>query len=353
MKTARRILITLVIVLCVWVVQMFAFPRVNGPLVWERLRAVERTNDQTVLARVASRDNKPSVRHSAVKQLTDQTTLARVAVNDLPEIRYAAVVRLTDQSTLAQIAVSDPVDWICLAAVERLTDEGLELSARTADPQDSAYLRAAAEFVHAANEIPAEHRIRILADLLPVARVYSRPGWTSLFGSLDSITIQWEQVFEAYIPYHVVHGERIDYAATFTATDQELTASWRTVFPDSISNFPSGRFREWLDVRIKPSEAYLPWIATQSIVISLTDQSLLAEIAADADDAKIRRAAVERLSDDAALARVATDAPWFPEVRRMAVQKLRDQSILASIAATDSSEDVRAAAVQRLSELAQ
>jgi hypothetical protein len=84
-----------------------AFPHLVLGIGEERLAVVEKTTDQSLLAKVAVTDKHPNVREAAVQRLRDQGLLAKIAIEDeVPAVRLAAVKTLTDQGLLAQIAIA-------------------------------------------------------------------------------------------------------------------------------------------------------------------------------------------------------------------------------------------------------
>ena len=86
-------------------------------------------------------------------------------------------------------------------------------------------------------------------------------------------------------------------------------------------------------------------------VKKLTDQAVLAKIAVKDREPYVRRAAVQNLTDQAALAKVAVeDKEW--RIRDSAVEKLTDQALLAKIAVEATEASVRPAAVRNLTDQA-
>jgi hypothetical protein len=83
----------------------------------------------------------------------------------------------------------------------------------------------------------------------------------------------------------------------------------------------------------------------------LTDQAVLAKVAIGDKDEYVRRAAVERLTDQAVLAKVAIEDK-DENVRETAVRKITDQALLTRVAIGDKDEYVRRAAVERLTDQA-
>jgi len=83
-----------------------------------------------------------------------------------------------------------------------------------------------------------------------------------------------------------------------------------------------------------------------------TDQGKLAEIALSADnDDKVRLAAVEKLTDQVALAKLAVDEK-NESTRHAAVRKLSDQTLLAKCATEDTNEEIRRTAVEKTQRVA-
>ena len=86
-------------------------------------------------------------------------------------------------------------------------------------------------------------------------------------------------------------------------------------------------------------------------IAKLTDQAVLAEIAKTGSESLVRKVAVRKLTAQALLAEIAkTDSE--SDVRKEAVEKLTDQAVLAKIAKTDSESDVRREAVKNLTDQA-
>lgn len=88
--------------------------------------------------------------------------------------------------------------------------------------------------------------------------------------------------------------------------------------------------------------------ALEAAVSQLTDQALLAKIAAGNDDLDARLTAVKKMTDQAALAEIAVSSK-FPVVCDAAIRRVTDQTLLANIAAGDENY-VRAYAIKSLTE---
>lgn len=91
--------------------------------------------------------------------------------------------------------------------------------------------------------------------------------------------------------------------------------------------------------------------ARRTAVEKLTDQVLLAGIAKTGNSSLVREAAVRKLSDQAVLGDIAKNNRRY-RARRAAVTKLSDKLLLADIAKSDSAWKVREAAVKKLTDCA-
>jgi hypothetical protein len=92
-----------------------------------RLAALERLQDEALLAEIAGRDADASVRRRAVQKITRQDVLASVARRDADDmVRTAAVARLEDQAALSAVAIhGSGFPFARVTAVGRLTDPRL------------------------------------------------------------------------------------------------------------------------------------------------------------------------------------------------------------------------------------
>ncbi len=88
-----------------------------------RLRAVEREQDQSVLAEIARTDLSPRVRLAAVSRLSDQDLLVAVALDGKEiDARIAAVERIESQDKLAEIVKIRKNLQLMGACFSRITD---------------------------------------------------------------------------------------------------------------------------------------------------------------------------------------------------------------------------------------
>ncbi|MCL2070982.1 MAG: hypothetical protein FWH07_01975 [Oscillospiraceae bacterium] len=89
-----------------------------------RVAAMEKLDDQAILADLAKNASLSDIRRQAAVKLNDQNVIADVAKNDEnPTVRSAAIEKLTDQSALTEIVKKEKDKGILLLVVGRLTDQ--------------------------------------------------------------------------------------------------------------------------------------------------------------------------------------------------------------------------------------
>ena len=86
-------------------------------------------------------------------------------------------------------------------------------------------------------------------------------------------------------------------------------------------------------------------------VAQVTDQSVLADIAKNAEDYLVREAAAERVTDQSVLADIAKNAENTKKMRSRAVERVTEQVLLADIAKkNDKDWQMRLAVVERVTD---
>ena len=240
----------------------------------------------------------------------DQALLEEIAKKDRdPVIRANATARLRNQTLLASLAVKDPVERVREEATKKLTDPQLLLRILTTDPSFSVRLDAAGN--------PNLTDQAALADAATSDRS-------------DSIGLVRRKALE-----------RLTDQILIAAIAQSDTDEWlRKAAVERLSD-------QILLGQIAQSDSVVFQVRLKA-VMKLSDQTLLARFAADANKG-VRLAAVEALTDQAVLAKLArTDSD--SGVRHDAAKKLTDQAELTAVATSDQDAKVRKAAVERLSE---
>jgi hypothetical protein len=87
----------------------------------------------------------------------------------------------------------------------------------------------------------------------------------------------------------------------------------------------------------------------QAAVAKLTDQALLAKVASEAKDYGVRLEAIQRLTDQTLLTKIALEHQ-DSYLRASAIKKLTDQTLLAKIAVEDKGPTIRCAAIKELTD---
>lgn len=107
------------------------------------MSAVERLEDQLLLADIAVNDSNNNVRKTATERLKDQSTLAHIALQDTDEaVRRAAIERIMADDVLQKVATADKSVRNRESAVARLNDQAALEKIFSAD--ESERVRAAA-----------------------------------------------------------------------------------------------------------------------------------------------------------------------------------------------------------------
>jgi ankyrin repeat protein len=280
-------------------------PRLDSPDRRERVKAVELVTDQTVLAKLALAVEEKDffVRRAAILKLTDQTLLTKLALEDEnPHIRAIAVLKLTDQTLLAKLAVKEHYE-VRSAAVEVLTDQVL-LARIAVDDKDLMVRKAA---------------IKKLTDQTLLTKL----ALEDKDPRVRAIAVQ-ELTDQALLVKLAMTDEQplVRATAAENLTDQTLLAKLAT---------------EDKDEKVRAAAAG-----------RLTDQALLAKLAVGGENSDIRRVAVENLTDQALLVELSKDRDF--NIRYGVVKNLADPNVLAKLAVEDKDERIRRAAEVKLIE---
>lgn len=264
------------------------------------METVERTTDQTQLAKIVVEAKTEDVRIAAVKKLTDQTLLTKIAMEGkYANIRHAAVENLTDQILLAKIAIEDKDANIRQAAVKKLTDRALlekmgmwvkpELTQQVNDQDLLARIA-----VEAADGDIRRAAVEKLANQALLAKIAMKDK-----------------------------AEDVRRAAVEKLNDQDL-----------LAKFALGSVEA--DVRLAAAGM-------------LTDQTLLAKVAVEAEDWDVdtRRAAVEKITDQTLLAKFVAESQPV-DIRIAAIGQITDQAFLRQLAEKSSQSTIRLASLTRI-----
>jgi hypothetical protein len=282
-----------------------------------RKAAVEKLKDQVFLAKIAVEDEAPIVCGAAVGKLTDQTALAKVAI----EARYnheLALRKLTDQTSLAKVAAEAKDPRVRSAAVGKLTDQSL--LARLAEKGEDRLVRAKA--IAAMNKSNPDMR-SLAGDLVAsttdagesIARVRLAIEEPSIRNRLPRIVFvpSVSDVYQSYSGFSVWRAGMQGESVSFVLSQDRKTLtkkSWSTNFPGQTQALTflaakvhggdllgellgDGRFTQ--DDLVELCSSEIPEVR-QAAVGNLTDQALLAKIAAEDNNANVRRVAEQSLA---------------------------------------------------------
>lgn len=301
----------------------------------DRLKAVERENNQANLAKVAEEDPEWLVREAAVKKLTDPARLVRIAQhNSDPRTRKAAVAKLTDPGLLRNIAQNDSEGQVRAAAAEKLDD--LTLLRRLVEEDQSGQVRnAALTKLVAANQTDQSMLLNLVTQD-PDSGVRK----TALMKVDDPTVISKAATEDASVLVRKAAVERL--------TDQHVLskvllegpdACWRDLVDKTNTTSPLGQ----------SAIAELFRNVRLAAIARLEDQAVLVKVVEQTNDLQTRNAALHKVTDQALLGRLALEAQNI-EVRRTSVGKLTDQAVLAK-ASGDADPLVAVQAVLRLDDL--
>ncbi|MCP5368459.1 MAG: hypothetical protein H6907_13265 [Hyphomicrobiales bacterium] len=268
----------------------------------ERVAAVWRIQNNGLLDRIVRQATEPAVVNPACKQVTDQDLLFSYAMtwsqlgSTCP---YTSIDAITDQNRRYRVAMQGSASFVRMYALEHLEDEALLRRISTEHPQKHFRDTAARRLQKVSTDrgVAAVRRSRDQAALAETAR----------------------------------HGDiqKVRLAALARIGDQALLAG--------LAEDGS------VDAKVREQ-------ATKR----LTNQAVLLRIALATDDPTVRLAAVSRLSGQEALFRVARSGPPAGRVdsaaRQAATARITGQDRLRLIAGEDTSWQVRAEALRRVTD---
>jgi hypothetical protein len=285
---------------------------------WEaRTVAVARLTDQTWLTKIAGESKDANVRRIAVGKLTNQAMLAKIGAADQDrEVRRAAVGNLTDQALLAKIALKDQDFYIRLKAVKRLTDQAM--LTQVAENGGDQFVRATA--IAAMDESNPALK-RLAGDL--------GASTSDAGGSIARVKLAiQEPLIRSRLP-RIVFAPRVsDVSQSYTQSGVPLDMRGESVSFVLSQDRKKLAEKEW-STDFPGQSAALTFLAAK-----VHGEDLLAELLHNA----------VFMQDD--LAKLSSSE--IPEVRQAAVGNLTNQALLAKIAAGDKNADVRRVAEQSL-----
>ena len=264
-----------------------------------RLAAVGKLTNQGRLAKIALTDKDNEVRLLAVYRITDQTRLATIAIeNGFGDSGLAAVMKLTDQKLLSNVAKKNSfyINPVRLAAIEKITDQG----------------QLADIYMNTRNDELLLATIRKISDqslLADIAKVYKS-----------------EIIFEAILAKLTDQKLLTDVAVMTEFGETCLEVVMRLT---SISEHVLAQ--RIIDIANSDHIVACHLEKLLAAFEKITDQKLLAHLAVNAKNIKVRKAAANTITDQTLLPDIARNAK-NDVVRMAAVNKITDQVLLADIA---------------------
>ncbi|MDR2981419.1 MAG: hypothetical protein LBV12_04140 [Puniceicoccales bacterium] len=288
-----------------------------------RQKAIAKLDNQTVLADVAQNDRDEDVRLEATRRVTDQTLLAGIAQNEKTArpVRVEAIARLDDQRILATIAGTAGKDL-----AERRSLESLRLKAltRLTDPQA---LIAVAKGV--AGDMPFESQYEdglILRAVLEQISDQTALADIATSADLLAYAIVLEKITDQAVLARLYENKNVSHmrdAIVQQLTDQKLLAA-----------IAGGE--DYEHIRMEA-------------VNRLTDTQALLDLARRSKDEGIAFASAKKIDAPQTLAALAADEGINIAPRLWAVWHMDDRALLARIAENATDARVREAASEKLS----
>lgn len=305
-----------------------------------RLRALESISDSKTLIRIAREDADDDVRQAAIRRIDDGEVLSRIAMTGpIAGAHRAALAKIDDQSAIARIVTSAMDLRVREAAVEKVTDQTFLASLMAGASPSS--IRVAA-----ASALSDQEQLARLAEDDPDAKVRA-----SAAAKLTDFTLQQKLASsdkESAVRLAAASGDEGLLAKLATDDEDpsnreaaiEMIASQESLFEIASKEMDVGT-----DLL---GDQFVKRGSQDAALDRLTDERLLTAIAGKADDQRLVRAAVDKLSDKDRLRQVLTSDNWF--AREAAAKKVGDPVVLLELITGEQDLDVLQAAVDRLAD---
>jgi hypothetical protein len=286
------------------------------------LQSVADTRSQAKLARIAVKSTNPCVRRAAVAKLANQPLLYRIALEDVDvDVRQAAAFGLVDPSLLARYLSQTRDLRFCAWVVHKLTDQTqmtrfvLEL-----DSSDNRKERSIDNYLSC--EVVERITNQLLLAKLALEAKPRLGGGLALHNLTD-------QGLLAKIAKYVTYTQNVEMMRIGRQAAEKLT-----------NEVLLAEMGMW----VRPE-----WTR------KVTDQAMLARLARESVNAKVRDAALEKLTRPDLLASLAISAP-DDYIRHDAMDKLMQQAWLEQedlpviLATADTDENIRRHAMAKLTQ---
>ena len=271
--------------------------------------ATEKMTNPELLSKIESQSRSFYVKETATKILTSQglatvekmpfskkDTLVKIAMETKYEpVAAAAVKKIYNPASLAEIAMENQFSSIRKAALVKLTGAGVPES-MAAEKKDQNVILIN-KLIKAFNNIPPEHRIRLMDRVISIIDLFRFPDVVQVTGEIFDIKVSWEAVSQTYT--ETLNGKSTGYSGTkpgetFSCTikveklSEPISHSWTTDF----MNDPGGRLNveQFGTASVYIGDIFLP-------VIKYLPQAALKKIYENYDDYNLHLGIIQYLTD--------------------------------------------------------
>jgi hypothetical protein len=322
-----------------------------------RIAAVNNIIDQVVINNIVTHDADERVQVAAVKKLTDQRMLAKFAIENINlNIRCAAVKNLYDQEVLKKIATGKDYTFIRVVAVNNLTDQTLLKKFATEDKEPS--VREAAvgritdqEFlINLATNQTDHFLLSLIINLLK----YPDPILSQKIGNIENVT---RDAIECYARMTLAIQEpkiklRFPYlqcALSVMKTNEEYHIHANIYNLNERVAYMNG---EIVEIKLLQRDTIITgeaWSTVFPKIVQTTSESGFINAKVSGEDL-MKRLLHKNIFTSGDLFELILSN--IPEVRIGAIANLSDRELLTKVATKDKNLEVRIAAEDRIKELA-
>ncbi|MDR2673518.1 MAG: WD40 repeat domain-containing protein [Opitutaceae bacterium] len=313
-----------------------------------RVEAALRLGDQALLADIARSGADGGIRKKAIAQLADQPALAALALNDRDQsVRLEAVRRVSDQALLAGLILDEKAGQpVRIEAVSRLDDQRvLAAIAKTGD-KDAAERRGIEPL-----RLKALERLTDQQALADIAKNIAREmSFESQHDDTRILRVALERIGDQAALADIATGAHPSACSAVLEkiTDQEvLTRLFR--------NKQAAHMRDEIVKKLTDQKLLAEVAAGEDFehvrmdaLNRLTDPPALLDLARHTKSEGIALAAVKKLDNPQTLAALAADENANATARLWAVWRVADRELLAGIAKNAADGRVRGVAAEKL-----
>ncbi|MFC1566170.1 hypothetical protein ACFL4B_04460 [Candidatus Neomarinimicrobiota bacterium] len=216
---------------------------------------------QTALEKIYWEDKSPDIQRAALDKLSDSVILKKIVLKSERLVdREIALRSITDPIILTKFALVDSVEWKLLEiAIEKLSDT--TLLANVADINSDKQVQLMYKFINAFDDVPEDHRLRLIKSIFPAIRILNWPNFKNKFGEIVSIDIDWSSNNRQYSkPFATTSmtkpGESIECSIKLMNLTEPVEHRWSTDFPRDL--MITGKKLTFSPAEIKAKDLYGP-----------------------------------------------------------------------------------------------